>query len=133
VFNFDTPWHPDDYVHRIGRTGRAGAKGRAFTLVTPEDAEAIANVEKLTGLDIPLFDLGGGEEKEEARPPSKERPAREERREKAPPREKSPPREKKPEKRPAKAESERREPEDEPSAPGEWNGPVPGFLRESAL
>src|SRR5690606_20214702 len=32
VFNFDTPWHPDDYVHRIGRTGRAGAKGRAFTL-----------------------------------------------------------------------------------------------------
>jgi superfamily II DNA/RNA helicase len=35
VFNFDTPWHPDDYVHRIGRTGRAGAKGRAFTLVTP--------------------------------------------------------------------------------------------------
>src|SRR5690606_5368871 len=53
VFNFDTPWHPDDYVHRVGRTGRAGAKGRAFTLVTPEDAEAIANVEKLTGLQIP--------------------------------------------------------------------------------
>jgi superfamily II DNA/RNA helicase len=48
VFNFDTPWHPDDYVHRIGRTGRAGAKGRAFTFVSPEDAEAIANVEKLT-------------------------------------------------------------------------------------
>jgi superfamily II DNA/RNA helicase len=34
VFNFDTPWHPDDYVHRIGRTGRAGATGRAFTFVT---------------------------------------------------------------------------------------------------
>jgi len=44
VFNFDTPWHPDDYVHRIGRTGRGGASGRAFTFVTPEDAEAIENV-----------------------------------------------------------------------------------------
>ncbi|VVT12892.1 DEAD/DEAH box helicase [Erythrobacter sp. EC-HK427] len=55
VFNFDTPWHPDDYVHRIGRTGRAGAKGRAFTFVAPEDAEAIANVEKLTGATVPVF------------------------------------------------------------------------------
>ncbi len=55
VFNYDTPWHPDDYIHRIGRTGRAGAKGKAFTMVTPEDAEAIANVEKLTGLAIAEF------------------------------------------------------------------------------
>ncbi|MEM1194860.1 MAG: DEAD/DEAH box helicase [Pseudomonadota bacterium] len=55
VFNFDTPWHPDDYVHRIGRTGRAGAKGRAFTLVADEDAEAITNVEKLTGAVIKVF------------------------------------------------------------------------------
>ena len=55
VFNFDTPWHPDDYVHRIGRTGRAGAKGRAFTFVSDEDAEAIENVEKLTKAPIPVF------------------------------------------------------------------------------
>ncbi len=55
VFNYDTPWHPDDYVHRIGRTGRAGAKGRAFTLVADDDAEAIANVEKLTGNTIKVF------------------------------------------------------------------------------
>jgi len=55
VFNYDTPWHPDDYVHRIGRTGRAGAKGRAFTFVSEEDAEAIANVEKLTGSAIKTF------------------------------------------------------------------------------
>ncbi len=55
VFNFDTPWHPDDYVHRIGRTGRAGAKGRAFTLVAKEDAEAIENIEKLTGSVVPVF------------------------------------------------------------------------------
>ena len=55
VFNFDTPWHPDDYVHRVGRTGRAGAKGRAFTLVGKEDAEAIENIEKLTGNVITPF------------------------------------------------------------------------------
>jgi len=61
VFNFDTPWHPDDYVHRIGRTGRAGATGRAFTFVAPEDAEAIANVEKLTGGEIPGFTLSEGD------------------------------------------------------------------------
>src|SRR4051812_25517445 len=53
VFNFDVPWHPDDYIHRIGRTGRAGATGKAITLVTPEDAEAVDNIEKLTGLKIP--------------------------------------------------------------------------------
>ena len=55
VFNYDTPWHPDDYVHRIGRTGRAGAKGRAFTFVTKADAEAIENVEKLTGSVVKVF------------------------------------------------------------------------------
>ena len=55
VFNYDTPWHPDDYVHRVGRTGRAGASGRAFTFVADEDAEAIANVEKLTGGKIKTF------------------------------------------------------------------------------
>jgi superfamily II DNA/RNA helicase len=52
VFNFDVPWHPDDYVHRIGRTGRAGQKGVAITLVTPDDAEAVASIEKLTGQSI---------------------------------------------------------------------------------
>ena len=52
VFNFDAPWHPDDYVHRIGRTGRAGATGVAYTLITGEDAENIANIEKLTGQKI---------------------------------------------------------------------------------
>jgi superfamily II DNA/RNA helicase len=86
VFNFDTPWHPDDYIHRIGRTGRAGATGRAFTFVTPEDAEAIANVEKLTGMKIPVYEMDGEaagarapepERKERtAKEPAKARPAR---------------------------------------------------------
>jgi superfamily II DNA/RNA helicase len=55
VFNFDAPWHPDDYVHRIGRTGRAGATGTAYTLVTPEDAENIREIEKLTGMKIERY------------------------------------------------------------------------------
>jgi superfamily II DNA/RNA helicase len=59
VFNFDAPWHPDDYVHRIGRTGRAGAKGKAFTFVTPADAEAIADIQKLTGHKIERLNSAG--------------------------------------------------------------------------
>jgi len=47
VFNFDVPFHAEDYVHRIGRTGRAGRSGTAFTLVTPEDVEKIDEIEKL--------------------------------------------------------------------------------------
>lgn len=61
VFNFDAPWHPDDYVHRIGRTGRAGAKGRAFTFVTKADAEALDSIQKLIGSEIPLIPTPGGE------------------------------------------------------------------------
>src|SRR5205085_2671128 len=52
VINFDVPWQPDDYIHRIGRTGRAGMTGIAITLATRADAEAIAGIEKLTGLKI---------------------------------------------------------------------------------
>jgi superfamily II DNA/RNA helicase len=52
VFNYDVPWHPDDYVHRIGRTGRAGRTGIAITLATAADAEALDAIEKLTGAVI---------------------------------------------------------------------------------
>jgi ATP-dependent RNA helicase RhlE len=47
VINFDIPHSPEDYVHRIGRTGRAGLTGEAISLVSPEDAEALAAIEKL--------------------------------------------------------------------------------------
>ncbi|HEY4141777.1 MAG TPA: DEAD/DEAH box helicase [Pseudolabrys sp.] len=53
VFNFDVPHHPDDYVHRIGRTGRAGLTGTAITLVAPMDSKSVAAIEKLTGQPIP--------------------------------------------------------------------------------
>ena len=57
VFNYDAPWHPDDYVHRIGRTGRAGASGTAYTFVAPDDSENIQNIEKLTGQTIERLSL----------------------------------------------------------------------------
>ena len=47
VINFDVPRAPEDYVHRIGRTGRAGLTGEAISLVSPEDAESISAIEKL--------------------------------------------------------------------------------------
>ncbi|WP_158918224.1 DEAD/DEAH box helicase [Caulobacter sp. S45] len=48
VFNYDVPHHADDYVHRIGRTGRAGRTGEAFMIVTPADAKNYEKVLKLT-------------------------------------------------------------------------------------
>ena len=54
VFNFDVPFNAEDYVHRIGRTGRAGASGLAVTLVSGSDARLVADIEKLlkTKIDI---------------------------------------------------------------------------------
>src|SRR5438045_5144864 len=49
VFNFDVPHHADDYVHRIGRTGRAGKLGQTFMIVTPADSRNLDKVLKLIG------------------------------------------------------------------------------------
>ncbi|HJS41401.1 MAG TPA: C-terminal helicase domain-containing protein, partial [Sphingomicrobium sp.] len=119
VVNFDVPWQPDDYIHRIGRTGRAGAKGIAITLATREDAESVAAIEKLTGQKIART----GQREKKAETPA------EPRREKPVPG---------PEHKPAKAERRAdRKPskpaprEPEPAEEG-WNGPMPGFLKVSA-
>src|SRR3954462_13078838 len=53
VINYDVPWQPDDYIHRIGRTGRAGMTGIAITLATREDGEAVGRIQKLIGHKIP--------------------------------------------------------------------------------
>ena len=53
VFNFDVPTHADDYVHRIGRTGRAGRKGNAFTLALGEDGKYVKAIQVLTGKGHP--------------------------------------------------------------------------------
>jgi superfamily II DNA/RNA helicase len=53
VFNFDVPTHPEDYVHRIGRTGRAGRLGKAYTLAVPSDDKYITQIESLVKQAIP--------------------------------------------------------------------------------
>jgi ATP-dependent RNA helicase RhlE len=70
VFNFDVPFNAEDYVHRIGRTGRAGASGMAVTLVTRDDTRLMSDIEKLIKKTVELeaIDL------DEGRPPR--RPAR---------------------------------------------------------
>ena len=131
VFNFDAPWHPDDYVHRIGRTGRAGAKGAAFTFVTADDAEAIDNIQKLIGQKIETIDAPAGA----AKPEKAEEPRRDS--------------ERKTERSSGKRRDDRRDDRrEEPRAPRSqgngarprrvevvdegpddgWNGPVPEFL-----
>ncbi len=135
VFNFDTPWHPDDYVHRIGRTGRAGAKGRAFTLVSDEDAEAIENVEKLTGNPVKVFgkedvrvELAARDAEPEAEE-REERPKKEAKKASRKPREeKRPPDEAADEKKRKPRKARERQEDSEPVPAGEWNGPKPGFL-----
>ena len=139
VFNYDVPWHPDDYVHRIGRTGRAGAKGKAFTLATPADAEAVANIEKLTGVKIERV----GAAPSAAAPMADDPEPKAEKPQRAPrartPRQVEPTaarsKAKAHDARPARAEPSRAAPS--PAAPppiddtGDddgWNGPLPDFL-----
>jgi ATP-dependent RNA helicase RhlE len=70
VINYDVPENPEDYVHRIGRTGRAQAVGDACTLVTPEDAANIRDIQRFIGQKIPEARLAGFNYKAfAARPP----------------------------------------------------------------
>ena len=115
VVNFDVPWQPDDYVHRIGRTGRAGAKGTAITLATKADGELVERIEKLTGQDIPRTSVPGGAARSEQQ--------------KAAATSKAQGRSSKPRKQDL--------PREEPSPvvediKNEWNGPLPSFLSVSA-
>ena len=148
VINFDVPWQPDDYIHRIGRTGRAGMTGIAITLATPADAEQVAAIEKLTGFKIarsgektaPAAEDREDREPREARPPRESREPRESSR---PRRERKPRSEAtgsraEPRAAPApapksKAERKPQPPRREPQAEddqddGGWNGPMPSFL-----
>lgn len=59
VFNYDLPSHSDDYVHRIGRTGRAGKQGTALSIATPADSKYLNAINKLIGHDIPIVELEG--------------------------------------------------------------------------
>lgn len=59
VVNYDVPVQAEDYVHRIGRTGRAGAEGFAITFVSPENKDELAAIEKLIKRPIPEIDIDG--------------------------------------------------------------------------
>jgi len=57
VFNYDVPMHAEDYVHRIGRTGRAGRDGKAYTIATKHDEKNVQAIEKLIGKKIPILKM----------------------------------------------------------------------------
>ena len=59
VVNYDVPMDPEDYVHRIGRTGRAGATGHAYTFVAPDEISPLREIEYFTKKLIPQWDLAG--------------------------------------------------------------------------
>lgn len=75
VFNYDVPFNPDDYVHRIGRTGRAGHDGRAWMLVTQNDDKFYDSILKRIGSEIPIGTLNGQQPapKSEPRPKTTDR------------------------------------------------------------
>ena len=125
VVNFDVPWQPDDYIHRIGRTGRAGAKGIAYTIATKEDSDQVAAIEKLTGLKLPRAEGEAKAPVEAIKVEATETPAKRGRGRKR-----------------GKSEAPREEvvvpaiplePRKADDAKSSWNGPVPSFLQFSAV
>ena len=133
VINYDIPWHPDDYVHRIGRTGRAGATGVAITFVTRSDSEHVENIETLTGTKIPVRDskskrpakrqkdenASKAHSKKDQGNKKKSGSKSEDRKHKA----------KKDNRKPANSPKEAKsEPVDSEKEDDGWNGPMPGFL-----
>jgi ATP-dependent RNA helicase RhlE len=90
VVNYELPHSPEDYVHRIGRTGRAGSSGEAISLVEPEEYKLLADIEKLLKCKIPreALSLRGADEgmpARESRTHARERHGPAERRPAAPP------------------------------------------------
>ncbi len=134
VVNFDVPWQPDDYIHRIGRTGRAGMTGIAITLVTRADGEAVDRIEKLIGHKIGRTGPAAEIEPEAKTEEPKAKPARASK----------PASEPKPAKPRAKRAAVAPKGPEAAAAPKadrtpvvedmetDWNGPMPSFLSVSA-
>jgi superfamily II DNA/RNA helicase len=153
VINFDVPWQPDDYIHRIGRTGRAGMTGIAITLATSADGEAVAGIERLIGHKIPRATAGAlvpnadQAEKRPEQPEKREKPEaratkpapqkQERRQEPKPERSRASKPERDPEPKPVRRQEAKAERPAERSPvvediESEWNGPLPGFLSRGA-
>jgi superfamily II DNA/RNA helicase len=62
IFNFDLPWQSDDYVHRIGRTGRAGKEGHSLSLVTADELKSLKDIEKMLGEPVVWIGEGPSEQ-----------------------------------------------------------------------
>ncbi|QIK95550.1 DEAD/DEAH box helicase [Sphingomonas sp. HDW15A] len=145
VVNFDVPWQPDDYIHRIGRTGRAGALGTAYTLATKDDAEAIAGIEKLVGMPIPRDGAAKAPRDAEGESPSRSKdlpdPELPKARRDEPKSDGKPPMERDSKHDRTRAPQATAKPRsdgpkqkvDSVSTDGDWCGPIPGFLSQSAL
>jgi superfamily II DNA/RNA helicase len=139
VFNYDAPWHPDDYVHRIGRTGRAGATGTAYTFAAPDDAENIENIEKLTGQKIPRLEAEPThvapmrEPVPERSPSSQPLQQRDTRQEQSRQQQDRAPRRERQDERYGDRNDQRRDRyrrDERDDGPDEgWNGPIPEFLK----
>ena len=80
VVNYELPNVPEDYVHRIGRTGRAGASGEAISLVGPEERGELKDIERMLKKSIPTFEVEGyvpgPRQADEPRPPQQHRQGR---------------------------------------------------------
>lgn len=78
VFNYDVPSHAEDYVHRIGRTGRAGKSGTAIMICVPRDEKNFADVERLVEMEVPRLDnpMGKGQPIEATEAPKEDKPKR---------------------------------------------------------
>ena len=63
IFNFDVPTHSEDYIHRIGRTGRAGLTGTAITIASSLDRKYVAGIEKMIGHAIPPMQISADDER----------------------------------------------------------------------
>ncbi|MGM9612946.1 MAG: DEAD/DEAH box helicase [Butyricicoccus sp.] len=85
VINFDLPNVPETYVHRIGRTGRAGMEGTALSFCAEDEKPYLKDIEKLTRVNVPELDWPEGVLPEEEKPAEPERPARTGRRKAAAP------------------------------------------------
>jgi superfamily II DNA/RNA helicase len=138
VINFDVPWQPDDYIHRIGRTGRAGMTGIAITLATRADGEAVERIEKLIGHKIPRTGDKNpeGAPDEQAEAPKAAEPAKRGKAARKTPAKADTAR---PPSSPKRKRADKPQPEQSPERSpvledikSEWNGPLPSFLSISA-
>lgn len=127
VFNFDVPWQPDDYVHRIGRTGRAGAKGIAITLATKAEGELIERIEKLTGQKIARTKVPDKATKSKTAASAEPKRAP-----KGPDRSAEPAEPKRAAKRPDRSADPTERSLIVEDLKTDWNGPLPSFLSVSA-